>query len=412
MPLSFSTALSGLTADSTAINDVSQNLANLNTTGYKNLQVSFEDLVNQSLSALSSALPVSGSTIAQTSQQFSQGTLQATGGAFDAAIQGGGFFVLQDPSSGAQLFTRQGNFTVNKTGNLVSAAGQDVMGWNAAAGKLITSGPASPIYVSPTLTYPGVPTSNMTLSLNLNANAPVGSTFSSPIQVFDAQGVTHTLTVTYTETAANAWNYAVTIPAADVPVGAVTPLASGSLSFDGTGTLIPPVPPTVAISIPALTDGASPMNINWNLYDTSGNPTITQNTQASSNTGNTQDGSQPAQLSSVSIGNNGAVVAHFSNGTTENVSQIELASILNPDTMTQLNDNTYAITGATGTPVFGTPGTGARGTVTPGSLETSTVDIATEFTNLLQYERGYQANSKVITTEDQVIQQTLALITG
>jgi len=84
---------------------------------------------------------------------------------------------------------------------------------------------------------------------------------------------------------------------------------------------------------------------------------------------------------------------------------------LNPDTMTQLNDNTYAITGATGTPVFGVPGTGARGTITPGSLETSTVDIATEFTNLLQYERGYQANSKVITTEDQVIQQTLALIT-
>jgi len=411
MPLSFSTALSGLTADATAINDVSQNLANLNTTGYKNLQVSFEDLVNQSLSALSSALPVSGSTIAQTTQQFSQGTLEATGGAFDAAIQGGGFFVLSDPSTGAQLFTRQGNFTVDSSGNLVTAAGQDVMGWNAVGGKLATSGPASAINVPPTLTYPGVPTANMTLSLNLNANAAVGSTFSSPIQVFDAQGVAHTLTVTYTETAANSWDYAVTIPSADVPAGAVTPLASGTLNFDGTGTLIPPVPPTVDIPIPALADGASPMDVTWNLYDAAGNPTITQNTQASSNTGNTQDGSQPAQLSSVSIGANGAVVAHFSNGTTENVSQIELASVLNPDTMTQLNDNTYAITGATGTPVFGVPGTGARGTITPGSLETSTVDIATEFTNLLQYERGYQANSKVITTEDQVIQQTLALIT-
>src|ERR1700722_5903968 len=123
MPLSFATALSGLTADSTAINAVSQNLANLNTTGYKDEQVSFEDLVNQSLSSLSNALPVSGATVATTSQQFAQGTLQTTGGAYDAAIQGGGFFVLNDPASGAQLFTRQGNFQVNSTGDLITAAG-------------------------------------------------------------------------------------------------------------------------------------------------------------------------------------------------------------------------------------------------------------------------------------------------
>ncbi len=412
MPLSFSTSLSGLNSDSNAINDVSQNLANLNTTGYKDEQVSFEDLVNQSLSALSSSLPVSGSTIAKTSQQFSQGTLQTTGGAYDAAIQGGGFFVLSDPSTGAQLFTRDGGFTVNSSGNLVTAAGQNVMGWNAVGGTLSTSGPASAINVPPTLTYPGVATSNMTLSLNLNANAAAGSTFSSPIQVFDAQGVAHTLTVTYTEAAPNTWNYEVTIPTTDIPVGSSPTLTSGTLNFDGTGTLITPTPPTVPISIPALADGASAMNINWNLTDAAGNPTITQNDQASTNLGVTQDGSQPAQLASVAIGDNGAVVASFSNGTTENVGQIELASISNPSTMTQLDNGTYAITTATATPVFGMPGTGARGTITGGALETSTVDIATEFTNLLQFERGYQANSKVITTEDQVIQTTLSLITG
>jgi flagellar hook protein FlgE len=294
----------------------------------------------------------------------------------------------------------------------VTAAGQNVMGWNAVGGTLSTSGPASAITVPPTLTYPGVATSNMTLSLNLNANAATGATFSSPIQVFDAQGVSHTLSVTYTEAAPNTWNYSVTIPTADVPVGASTTLTSGTLNFDGTGTLIPPTPPTVAISIPALADGASAMNINWNLTDAAGNPTITQNDQASTNLGVTQDGSQPAQLASVAIGNNGAVVASFSNGTTENVGQIELASISNPDTMTQLDNGTYAVTTATSTPVFGMPGTGARGTITGGALETSTVDIATEFTNLLQFERGYQANSKVITTEDDVIQTTLGLITS
>ncbi len=412
MPLSFSTSLSGLNSDSNAINDVSQNLANLNTTGYKDEQVSFEDLVNQSLSALSSSLPVSGSTIAKTSQQFSQGTLQTTGGAYDAAIQGGGFFVLSDPSTGAQLFTRDGGFSVNSSGNLVTAAGQNVMGWNAVGGTLSTSGPASAINVPPTLIYPGVATTNMTLSLNLNANAAAGSTFSSPIQVFDAQGVAHTLTVTYTEAAANNWNYQVTIPTTDIPVGSSPILTTGSLNFDGTGTLITPTPPTVPISIPALADGASAMNINWNLTDAAGNPTITQNNQASTNLGVTQDGSQPAQLASVAIGDNGAVVASFSNGTTENVGQIELASISNPSTMTQLDNGTYAVTTATSTPVFGMPGSGARGTITGGALETSTVDIATEFTNLLQFERGYQANSKVITTEDQVIQTTLSLITG
>jgi flagellar hook protein FlgE len=189
-------------------------------------------------------------------------------------------------------------------------------------------------------------------------------------------------------------------------------LATGTLNFDGTGTLITPTPPTVPLSIPALADGASAMNINWNLTDAAGNPTITQNDQASTNLGVTQDGSQPAQLSSVAIGDNGAVVASFSNGTTENVGQIELASISNPDTMTQLDNGTYAITTATSTPVFGMPGTGSRGTITGGALETSTVDIATEFTNLLQFERGYQANSKVITTEDDVIQTTLGLITS
>ncbi len=412
MPLSFSTSLSGLNADSNAINDVSQNLANLNTTGYKDEQVSFEDLVNQSLSALSSSLPVSGSTIANTTQQFSQGTLQTTGGAYDAAIQGGGFFVLSDSSTGAQLFTRDGGFTVNSAGNLVTSAGQNVMGWNAVGGNLSTSGPASAITVPPTLTYPGVATSNMTLSVNLNANAAAGSTFSSPIQVFDAQGVSHTLTVTYTEAAPNTWNYEVTIPTTDIPTGSSPTLATGTLNFDGTGTLITPTPPTVPISIPALADGASAMNINWNLTDAAGNPTITQNDQASTNLGVTQDGSQPAQLASVAIGDNGAVVASFSNGTTENVGQIELASISNPDTMTQLDNGTYAATTQTSTPVFGMPGTGARGTITGGALETSTVDIATEFTNLLQFERGYQANSKVITTEDDVIQTTLGLITS
>jgi flagellar hook protein FlgE len=269
-----------------------------------------------------------------------------------------------------------------------------------------------------------VATTQFTLGVNLDSNAAVGSpdaTFSSPVQVYDAEGKAHTLTVTYTETAANTWSYAVTIPSADVG-GTGTPTALGSggtLTFDGNGNLLSPAPGagSGSIQIPlTLADGANignpPGTLTWNLYDSAGNPAISQNAQASTNLSNTQDGSQAGSLVGVDIGTNGQLTANFSNGTTEAVGQIALASVLNPQTMQQLDGNSFAVTGATAVPVIGTPSTGARGSISGGSLETSTVDIATEFTNLLQYERGYQANSKVITTEDQVIQTTLALITG
>jgi flagellar hook protein FlgE len=423
MSIAFSNALSGLTADATAINVVSENLANLNTTGYKDEQVSFEDLVNQSLSGFSNVTSISGSTIARTSQEFTQGTLQTTGNAFDAAIQGGGFFVLRD-DSGQQLFTRQGNFQVTSTGEVMTSSGQHVEGWNAVNGVLSTNGVTSDLVVPATLSSTPVATTQFSLNVNLDANATVGSpsgTFSSPMQVYDAEGNAHTLTVTYTETSPNNWSYAITIPAVDV--GATGPdvaLGSGgTLTFDGNGNLVSPPPGsgTGSVQIPlTLANGANIGNptgtLTWNLYDAAGKPTISQNAQASTNLSNTQDGSQAGSLVGVDIGANGQVIANFSNGTTQAVGQIALASVLNPETMQQLDGNSFAVTGATATPVIGTPSTGARGSISGGALETSTVDIATEFTNLLQYERGYQANSKVITTEDQVIQTTLGLITG
>jgi flagellar hook protein FlgE len=423
MSIAFANALSGLTSDATAINVVSENLANLNTTGYKDEQVSFQDLVNQSLSGFSNSTSISGSTVARTNQDFTQGTIQTTGGAFDAAIQGGGFFVLSD-SSGQQLFTRQGNFQVTSTGEVMTSSGQNVEGWNAVNGVLNTNGATSNLVVPTELSSTPVATTQFSASVNLDANAAVGSadaTFSTPIQVFDAQGNAHTLTVTYTEMSPNNWSYDVSIPSADVGgTGTSTSLVSGgTLSFDGNGNLVspPPGPGSGSIQIPiTLADGANignpPGTLTWNLYDSSGNPTISQNAQASANLSNSQDGSQAGSLVGVDIGTNGEIVANFSNGATEAVGQIALASILNPDTLQQLDGNSFAVTSATAAPVIGTPSTGARGSISGGALETSTVDIATEFTNLLQYERGYQANSKVITTEDQVIQTTLGLITG
>ena len=381
MSIAFSNALSGLTADATAINVVSENLANLNTTGYKDEQISFQDLVNQSLSGSSNVTAISGSTTTKVVQNFTQGTLQTTGGAYDAAIQGGGFFVLSDPS-GQQLFTREGDFQVNSAGDLMTSSGQNVEGWNAVNGVLSTNGVTSNIVVPVGLSSSPVATTQFTTSVNLDANATVGSpdaTFSTPIQVYDAQGNAQTLTVTYTETAPNTWTYAVTIPSSAVQggTGTTTTLGSGgTLTFDGNGNLLTPASgPTGSIAIPlTLADGANIGNptgtLTWNLYDAAGNPTITQNTQASANLSSTQDGSQSGSLTGVNIGTNGSLVANFSNGTTQTVGQIALASVLNPSTMQEVDGNAFAVTGQTATPVIGTPSTGARGSITGGSLET------------------------------------------
>jgi flagellar hook protein FlgE len=412
MSSAIANALSGLNANSTAINVISGNLANLNTTGYKDIQVSFEDLVNQSLSGFSNSSAVSGSTVAQTTQQFTQGTLQTTGGAYDAAIQGGGFFVVQAPS-GAIEYTRQGNFQVDSAGDLVTATGQNVQGWDASTGNpLSTAGPTSSIVLPNTLAQPPVATSDFSVDVNLAGNAAGNATFSTPVQIFDAQGNAHTLTVTYTETAANDWTYSASLPAADLGAGSANPLATGAMTFDGSGKLLTPAPgATGSISIPVtLSNQASLPSLTWNLYDASGNPTISQNAQTSTNISTTQNGSAASQLSNMSIAAGGTVVATFSNGTTENVAQIALASVLNPDSMVQVDGNSFAVTGATAAPVIGLPSTGARGTITGGALETSTVDIATELTNMLTYERGYEANSKVITTEDNIVQDVLTLI--
>ena len=417
MSTAFSNALSGINANSLAIDAVSGNLANLNTTGYMTNQVSFNDLLSGNVNS-QAGTSVSGSVVAQTASQFSQGSIQTTSQPYDAAIQGNGFFVL-NATDGQQAFTRAGNFTVDASGNLLGAGGGNVQGWNAVNGVLTTSGATSSITLPVSGADKPIATANFSVSANLNANAASGAAFSSPITVYDAEGNAHTLTVTYTQASTagtpNTWNYNVTIPAADVGgTGAPTSLANGSLTFDGTGTLSSPLASAgpVAIQITGLADGASDMNLNWNLYDASGTPSVTQYAETSANLASTQDGSAAGQLTGTSIGANGQISATYSNGSTVVVAQLALASILNPDSMDNLGNNTFGATAATANPVIGVANTGSRGQITGGALESSTVDIATEFTNLLTYERGYQADSKVITTEDDITQSTVSLIQG
>ncbi len=420
MGTALANALAGLRANSAAINVVSGNLANQNTFGYKANTVSFEELVSQSLQGQTTSNLSGASVVPLSVQSFTQGTVTTTGQPYDAAIQGNGFFVVNSPQLG-QGFTRAGNFKLDSTGHLLTQSGAYVEGWNGVNGFVNTNSPLSAIVVPVAGLRAPTTTTEFSVNLNLNANAAVGTTdatFSSPMQVVDSQGQTHVLTITYTKTAPGTWSYDITIPSADIKngQGTTTDLLQqpGTLVFDANGNLTTPAAgdPATQINVTNLAGGASDMTLNWNFYDGNKKAQITQYDQASANLASSQNGTQAGQLSSISIGNNGQLTAAYTNGDKVAVAQLAVATILNPESMQDLGNNTFGVTSATSVPAIGTPGTGSRGTVSGGAIESSTVDIATEFTHLLVYERGYQANSKVVSTEDQVIQSTLQLING
>jgi flagellar hook protein FlgE len=409
MSAAFSIALSALQGNSTAIDVVGNNLANLNTTGYKDTNVDFETLMSQNLGVgQNSAQLGMGVGSVTTATAFTQGTITTTSGPMDAAIQGDGFFVVQN-SAAQTLYTRDGSFQVNAAGNVVTATGENVQGWAAVNGTVNANGAISNLTVPLGSTVPAVATANMTVTANLNAQSAVGATFSAPVQVYDSLGTAHTLSVNFTETAANAWSYTVTIPAADLTTGGNTTVGKGTLTFNSSGVLTAPTA-AQAIAVTGLADGAAPLNVNWNLNNSAGTPTLTQYAEASGVGGTTQDGSAAGQITDVSLENGGLLVANYSNGQQTTVGQLALASIPNPESLTSVGDNELAASASTGSISVGAANSGGRGQILAGSLESSTVDMATEFTKLLTYERGYQAASRVITTTDQLLQDTMNLI--
>ncbi len=418
---SFSAALTGLAANEVGVDAVGTNLANLNTTGYKASVVSFYDLVAQNLGLGNGSSVGLGTGKPRVSHEFTQGAIQTTSGALDGAIQGDGFFVVRDPSTGAVNYTRVGNFKVDANGNLMTSTGERVQGWNMSNGVLNTNGVIGDIVIpSGTLRAP-VATTNMSLDINLDASATVGAatgSFSTPIEVVDSLGVSHVLTVNFTMSAANKWDYAVTIPGAEVGAGtAGTPFpipgASGTLTFGPNGVLTDPTfaNGVVPVAVAGLKDGAADLKVNWSLYTPDQVGRITQYAQQTAVSAEAQDGIAAAQLTHVSLSDGGEIIAQFSNGKQVAVAQLALASIRNPDSLTSVGDNNFQVSSNTAIPAIGTANTGGRGNVLSGALESSTVDIAHEFTSLIVYQRGYEAAAKVITTTDTLTQDTMNLKT-
>jgi len=406
---SFSTALSGLNANTTAIDVVGNNLANLNTAGFKASVVSFHDLVTQSLGAGLGATQVGfGVGTPITMREFTQGAIQSTSGPLDAAIQGDGFFVAQN-ASGDTEYTRGGSFQVNSSGQLTEATGEVLQGWTMTNGVLNTNAPVGPITVPVGSLAPPVATATTSVDLNLNAAATAGTTFSTSVQAYDSLGTAHTVTFTFTATSTpNQWTYSAGIPAGDT-TSPSTPV-TGTLTFDSSGNLISPASTDVqpVISAPGLTDGAADLNITWNMFNGTSSR-ITQFNQTSATSAVAQDGSPAANLVSVGLANGGQILAQYSNGQQTVVGQLAMAEIRNPESLIAVGNSNFQTSAASALPAIGLPGTGGRGQVLGGSIEASTVDIATEFTNLIVYQRGYEANAKVITTVDQLSQDTIAL---
>ena len=412
---SFSTALSALAAQSTAIDVVGNNLANLNTPGFKSSVVSFHDLVTQSLGAgLGDTQVGFGVGTPVTLRQFSQGAIQTTGGTLDAAIQGDGFLVIQGPNQAIE-YTRGGNLQVDKDGNLTTATGEAVQGWTQINGLLNTNAPPGNITIPVGTVQPPVTSKNISFDMNLNAAAAPGSpdaTFATSVTVYDSLGNSHIVTATFTKdpTTAGQWNYSVVLPDADLQTPPFTPLA-GSVTFDSNGKLATPTStdPPPQLQITGLKDGASDMNISWDLFNGT-SPRISQYAQPSSISAVAQDGSPAAQLVRVAVADSGQILAQFSNGQQTVVGQLAMATIRNPESLIAVGNNNYQLSARSALPAVGLPGTGGRGTIKGGAVEASTVDIAKEFTNLIVFQRGYEANSKIINAVDQLSQTTINLI--
>jgi len=409
---SFSTALSALSAYATAVDVVGNNLANLNTPGFKSSIVAFNDLVTQSLgSGLGTTQVGFGVGRPVTLRQFSQGAIKSSSGSLDAAIQGDGFLVVRN-KAGALIYTRGGYLQVDKDGNLLTSTGEKLQGWTEQAGVLDTTKPVGDIVVPVGTLKAPLTTKEFSFDLNLDAAASAGpppDTFSASIEVFDSLGDSHIITVDYTKSAtANEWDYSILIPDADVTTP-ITPV-TGTLTFDANGVLTSPDASATMpqISITGLANGAADMDLNWNLWDEQ-TPRVTQYAQPSAISANEQDGSPAAQLIRVGLGDGGSVLAQFSNGEQKIVGQLAMAAVRNPESLIAVGNNNYQLSARTALPAIGLPGTGGRGLILGGATENSTVDIAREFTNLIVLQRGYQANTRVITTVDELSQETINL---
>ncbi len=422
---SFFIPLTGLEADSTALNTIANDLANMNTTAFKGQSVNFADLFYQQIGTAGSGDPIqvgAGVQVSSIETDFEQGSINSTGNATDVALNGNGFFVIQD--GGVQEYTRDGNFSLDSNGNLITSNGAQVMGYPAVNGVVNTNAPLTAINIPVGTVEQPQATSTLNMTANLDATSALGTTFPAQITVYDSLGVSHVATVTYTQTGVNTWSYSVALPATDFTSGVSTPV-TGTLTFDSSGNLIQvkqgagPVQTVgtaagdvsgIALAFNGLADGAANLTMNWNLLGSGGTPTLSQVAAASAVSATTQNGYASGEYQSFNIASDGTVTATYSNGQQQNIGQLALANAPNLQGMELLGNGDYAATLASGTPSVAASGTDGLGTLEDGALEESNVNISAEFSDLIIAQRAFEADSKTVTTFDTVTQDTINMI--
>jgi flagellar hook protein FlgE len=424
---SFSIPLTGLESDSTALNTIANDLANMNTTGFKATTTNFTDLFYQEIGSTGSGDPIqmgAGVQVASNETNFTQGTVNSTSNASDVALNGSGFFVVDNGDGGYEL-TRAGDFTQASNGNLVTANGLSVMGYPAVNGVVNTNAPLTAINIPVGAVQEPSATTTLNMTANLDSASTTGTQVPAQVTIYDSLGQAHTATVTYQQTAANTWSYSVALPASDFTSGVSTPV-TGSMTFDASGNLEYVTPTggpqetvgttgsdvsSIPLSFTGLASGANNLSISWNLMGTSGStPSISQVDTASAVSATSQNGFTSGQYSSFSIGSNGTVTVSYSNGQKENVGQLALGNVNNLQGLSLLGDGDYATTLASGTAAIATSGSSGLATLTDGSLEASNVNISSEFSDLIIAQRAFEASSKAVTTFDQVTQDTINMV--
>ncbi len=403
MMRSMFSGISGLRAHQTMMDVVGNNIANVNTAGFKGSAVTFQEAMTQTVSSATGADVDSGSTnplqvglgvqVGTVDGIFTQGSAQATGRPTDVMIQGEGFFVTE--SNGERLYTRAGNFNFDEIGNLVAPGGRTVLGWLADDSGAVNFNTAATAIRLPLAEVISPQTSTLVeIGGNLPADAVDGTDVVTSITVYDSLGNPHDLVVTFTKVTDNEWDVAAELggDTATLDITTVTFNADGSLATPAAGT-----PLGLTGVTPA---GADPLDLD--LYLDAG-AQLVQYGGVGSVTAVNQDGNPGGFIESFGIAEDGSVIGRFTNGSSKVMANIATAYFNNPAGLNRVGDSNFASSASSGQPVIGLPGEGGRGMIQSGMLEMSNVELAQEFTNLIIAQRGFQANSRIITASDEVL---------
>jgi flagellar hook protein FlgE len=406
--------ISGLNANATAMTVIGDNIANVNTTAFKANRSSFANMLSQSLTGAGNGDIGRGVEFWGTSATWSQGNVENTSSPTDLAVNGKGFFILQD-DMGLNFYSRAGEFSFDRNGDLVNPDGLFVQGYEVMAvapDGTLALGNITDINIPGESTAPPSATTDFTVDVNLDARAVQNDTYSTTLSVFDSLGNAIPLTITFTKQAAvNTWATSVAVPST-VAAPANVSISPSTLTFNNTGGLAGGgSDPTITIS--SLLTGAAPLSLNWDIFDTgapsASNGDITQYASASTTTFQTQNGYTSGVLRGVDVDEEGVVTGIYSNGQLTPLFQLALADFANYGGLQKLGRNLYQESRASGQALPGTPQAGALGAISPQTIEMSNVDLAQEFVKMITTQRAFQANSRVITTSDEILSELINL---